>query len=65
MTRDWAFWLKYLYGYQGYETSLYLSYDDTADYSSGLGPKSFGGDSHDASSLDYAAGTGAYLDLGL
>jgi len=29
----WAYWLKYVYGYQGYATSLYHNYDDTADYS--------------------------------
>ena len=62
VVRDWAFWLKYLYGYQGYETSLYLSYDDTVDYSAGLGPKSFGEAERDAA--QYAAADGPYLDLG-
>ena len=49
---------------RGVETSLYLSYDDTADYSSGLGPKSFG-EKQDVDSLSYAGADGAYLDLGL
>jgi hypothetical protein len=61
VTKNWAFWLKYLYGYAGYETSLYLGYDDTVDYSDGLGPDGFGkaDDAH-----QYAAADGAYLDLG-
>merc|ERR1712076_135173 len=33
--KDWAYWLKYLWGYTGYDTSLYADYDDTADYSHG------------------------------
>merc|ERR1712226_1063815 len=33
--KDWAYWLKYLWGYTGYDTALYADYDDTADYSAG------------------------------
>ena len=60
VTKNWAFWLKYLYGYAGYETSLYLGYDDTVDYSDGLGPDGFGKDD----AVQYATADGAYLDLG-
>jgi hypothetical protein len=35
MRQDWAYWLKYLWGYSGYDTALYADYDDTADYSHG------------------------------
>merc|ERR1712232_289275 len=35
MTQDWAYWIKYLFGYSGYDTSLYADYDDTFDYSHG------------------------------
>ena len=49
MEKDWAFWLKYFYGYDGYETGIYKDYDDLADYSN---------------VLNYARGDGAYLDLG-
>ena len=34
---DWAFWRKYFYGFAPYEQSMYDDYDDTADYSGGLG----------------------------
>merc|ERR1712151_804791 len=33
MHQDWAYWLKYLWGYSGYDTALYADYDDTGDYS--------------------------------
>ena len=33
MNKDWAYWIKYLFGYQGYDTSLFADYDDTVDYS--------------------------------
>jgi hypothetical protein len=49
LRRDWAYWLKYLFAYSGYETSLYAHYDDTVDYSATL-------------FADEANGT--YLDLG-
>jgi len=35
MNQDWAYWLKYLWGYTGYDTALYADYDDTVDYSHG------------------------------
>jgi len=35
ITEDWAYWLKYVWGYSGYDTSLYANYDDTVDYSRG------------------------------
>jgi hypothetical protein len=34
-TQDWAYWLKFIYGFQGYETSIYQFYDDTVDYGAG------------------------------
>merc|ERR1712228_526100 len=33
LVRRWAYWLKYVWGYSGYESSLYAHYDDTIDYS--------------------------------
>jgi len=35
LTLDWIYWLKYVWGYSGYDTSLYANYDDTVDYSRG------------------------------
>jgi hypothetical protein len=35
-TQNWAYWLKFIYGYQGYQTSLYQHYDDTVDYGAGF-----------------------------
>ena len=35
MEKDWAYWIKYLWGYSGYDTALYADYDDTVDYSHG------------------------------
>ena len=35
LEKDWAYWLKYVYGYQGYEPSLYDDYDHAADYGDG------------------------------
>jgi hypothetical protein len=35
MSKDWAYWIKYLFGYSGYDTALYADYDDTFDYSHG------------------------------
>ena len=48
---DWAFWLKYLYGYSGYDKNIYRTYDDTIDYDRGF-------------TLSYQQADGAYLDLG-
>ena len=55
LEKDWAFWLKYLYGYSGYETSMYADYDDTVDYTKG---------GRGSDSIAYAGADGAYLDLG-
>ena len=35
LSKDWAYWIKYLFGYSGYDTALYADYDDTFDYSHG------------------------------
>ena len=45
----WAYWLKYTYGYQGYESSIYQDFDPSENYSDILG---------------FPAGDGAYSDLG-
>ena len=49
VVRNWAYWLKYLFGFQGYETSIYQDFDFGADYTDILG---------------YPSGDGAYPDLG-
>ena len=41
LVRDWAFWLKYVYGYQAYDEDAYEGYDDTADYGDGYAAKGF------------------------
>ena len=41
LVRDWAFWLKYVYGYQAYDDDQYEGYDDTADYGDGYAAKGF------------------------
>ena len=46
---DFAYWLKYHAGYQGYESSIYQDFDYRQDYSNITG---------------YPAGDGAYSDLG-
>ena len=51
IVQDFAYWLKYLYGYTGFETSIYHDYDDTINYGAG-------------DSLNYTHADGAYLDLG-
>jgi hypothetical protein len=51
--QDWAFWLKYIYGYQGYDSAVYADYDDTANYSGDL-----------TDTQRYAGADGDYLDLG-
>jgi len=33
LTEDFAYFLKYLFGYAGFDSALYADYDDTADYS--------------------------------
>jgi hypothetical protein len=45
----WAYWLKYVYGYQGYDQSIYQDFDPSQDYSNIYG---------------YPSGDGAYSDLG-
>ena len=45
----WAYWLKYTYGYQGYESSIYQDFDPSANYADILG---------------FPSGDGAYSDLG-
>ena len=47
--KNWAYWLKYIYGYQGYESSIYQDFDPSANYSDILG---------------FPSGDGAYSDLG-
>merc|ERR1719273_2366171 len=44
VVRNWAYWLKYLYGFQGYETSIYQDFDFGADYTDILGFPSGDGD---------------------
>merc|ERR1719189_968514 len=51
IVQDFAYWLKYLYGYTGFETSIYHDYDATINYGAG-------------DSLNYTHADGAYLDLG-
>merc|ERR1712060_864393 len=51
---DWAYWMRYVYGYSGYEATFYNSYDDTVDYSGRFGYGTF----------KYAGADGTYLDLG-
>ena len=46
---DYAYWLKYHAGYQGYESSIYQDFDYGRDYSNITG---------------YPRGDGAYSDLG-
>lgn len=48
----WAYWLKYIYGFQGYDSAVYADYDDTANYGAGY------------DSQNYAGADGDYLDLG-
>ena len=40
----WAYWLKYIYSYEGYETSLYLNYDPFHDYGDGYSSDEYVGD---------------------
>ena len=47
--RKWAYWLKYLFGFQGYETSIYQDFDPSQDYTDIMG---------------YPSGDGAYPALG-
>merc|ERR1712228_1099975 len=54
LVRRWAYWLKYVWGYSGYESSLYAHYDDTVDYSK------FGNGSD---TLKYAGADGQYPGL--
>ena len=49
VVRNWAYWLKYLYGFQGYETSIYQDFDPSQDYTDIMG---------------YPSGDGAYPALG-
>ena len=49
VVRNWAYYLKYMFGFQGYETSIYQDFDFGADYTDILG---------------YPSGDGAYPDLG-
>ena len=49
VVRNFAYYLKYMFGFQGYETSIYQDFDFGADYTDILG---------------YPSGDGAYPDLG-
>ena len=49
LLKNWAYWLKYFYGFQGYETSIYQDFDPSQDYTDIMG---------------YPKGDGAYPDLG-
>lgn len=45
LVEEWAYWLKFIFGYTGYHTSLYYNYEEYTDY--GLGydtesPQGFG-----------------------
>ena len=48
-TKNWAYYLKYTTGYQGYETSIFQDFDPSQDYTDIMG---------------YPSGDGAYADLG-
>merc|ERR1712151_206742 len=50
---DFGYWLRYLFGYSGYDSAFYTHYDDTVDYSRA------GFDTY-----KFAGADGAYLDLG-
>jgi hypothetical protein len=73
MTQTWAYWIKYLFGYSGYDTALYADYDDTFDYSDGAfsdfgyqgnGPQQSGGASQ-GNGFGYGGIGGTdYLDSG-
>lgn len=62
LVEEWAYWLKFIFGYQGYHTSLYYNYEDITDY--GLGydtesPNGFGyGGSAGLDYLHHEEGTG-------
>ena len=49
VVKNWAYYLKYLYGFQGYETSIYQDFDYSEDYTNIMG---------------YPDGDGAYPALG-
>lgn len=55
LTQSWGYWLKYVWGYSGYETAFYHNYDDTIDYSYGTPPQD---------TLKYAGADGHYIGLG-
>ena len=48
-TKNWAYYLKYVSGYQGYESSIFQDFDPSRDYTDIMG---------------YPSGDGAYSDLG-
>lgn len=56
LTEDWGYWLRYAWGYSGYDVAFYNNYDDTKDYSLGSG------NGNDIKK--YAGADGAYLGLG-
>jgi hypothetical protein len=56
LTEDWGYWLRYAWGYSGYDTAFYNNYDDTKDYSLGSG--------NGSDTKKYAGADGAYLGLG-
>ena len=47
--KNWAYYLKYVSGYQGYESSIFQDFDPSRDYTDIMG---------------YPSGDGAYSDLG-
>ena len=47
--KNWAYWLKYFYGFQGYESSIFQDFDYGQDYTDIMG---------------YPSGDGAYPALG-
>jgi uncharacterized coiled-coil protein SlyX len=64
LTKDWAYNLKYLFGYTGYDSALYADYDDTVDYSvnagdfSVLGYQGSNGQSSGIEHLNHISGYG-------
>lgn len=56
LVQEWAYWLKFIFGYAGYHTSLYYDYNDITDYGAGY-------DTESPSGFGYGGVTGLdYLD---
>jgi len=63
LTKDWAYFLKYLFGYSGYDSSYYNGYDDTVDYSVNAGDFAtlgYQGSNGQSSGIEHLNGIGGY-----